>query len=78
MPVRIILCATLLWSLISSLCLSADPIQDAAAVPVAKLPSEPLALLDSQSLFVSGTDGTHTYRIPAIITAMLAVNLLLT
>jgi BNR repeat-like domain len=32
-------------------------------------PSEPLALIDSQPLFVSGTNNTHTYRIPAIITA---------
>ena len=34
-----------------------------------KLPSERMKLTDSQSLFLSGTDGTHTYRIPAIITA---------
>jgi Neuraminidase (sialidase) len=31
--------------------------------------SQVMKLNDSQALFVSGTDGTHTYRIPAIITA---------
>lgn len=31
--------------------------------------SDPMELSDSQSLFVSGKDGVHTYRIPAIITA---------
>jgi len=30
---------------------------------------ELLQLVDSKSLFVSGTEGTHTFRIPAIITA---------
>ena len=33
------------------------------------LQSDPMELSDSQSLFVSGKDGVHTYRIPAIITA---------
>ena len=34
-----------------------------------QLPKEPLELSDTMPLFVSGTEGTHTYRIPAIITA---------
>ena len=34
-----------------------------------QIPSRRLELLDSQSLFISGTNNTHTYRIPAIITA---------
>lgn len=33
------------------------------------IPTKRLELLDSQSLFVSGTNETHTFRIPAIVTA---------
>ena len=36
---------------------------------VVQVPTERLELLDSKPLFVSGTNDTHTYRIPAIITA---------
>ncbi|MCY2984220.1 MAG: sialidase family protein [Planctomycetota bacterium] len=35
----------------------------------AVIQSDPMELSDRQSLFVSGKDGVHTYRIPAIITA---------
>ena len=35
-----------------------------------QVPSEPLELTDTCSLFVSGTQNTHTFRIPAIITAL--------
>ena len=38
-------------------------------IPSEQLPIEPLKLESSSPLFVSGTDITHTYRIPAIITA---------
>ncbi len=38
-------------------------------IPTEPMPSEPLKLEFSSRLFVSGTDNTHTYRIPAIITA---------
>jgi len=39
------------------------------SIPTNVLPSEPLELMSSQSLFVSGTQNTHTFRIPAIATA---------
>ena len=32
-------------------------------------PTRPLRLINSQPIFVSGTNDTHTYRIPAIVTA---------
>jgi hypothetical protein len=38
-------------------------------VPTRSVPSEPLPLLDRQTLFAAGMGGVHTYRIPAIITA---------
>tara|TARA_R110002095_G_scaffold97122_2_gene85154 strand:- start:195867 stop:197480 length:1614 start_codon:yes stop_codon:yes gene_type:complete len=38
-------------------------------IPTSVMPSEPLELVDSQPLFTSGTQGTHTFRIPAIVTA---------
>jgi sialidase-1 len=47
----------------------ADEPQASSTGATAEFPSEPLQLVDRQTLFVSGTDGTHTYRIPAIITA---------
>ena len=34
-----------------------------------QIPGDLMELSDSQSLFVSGTNGTHSFRIPAIITA---------
>ncbi len=40
-----------------------------AAEPTDVMPSEPLKLISSQSLFVSGTHDTHTFRIPAVATA---------
>lgn len=39
------------------------------AIPSNVVPIEPLKLVSSQSLFVSGTRDTHTFRIPAIATA---------
>lgn len=41
----------------------------AEQIATGKVSNEPMKLKESQALFVSGTDGTHTYRIPAIITA---------
>ena len=38
-------------------------------IPSDIMPSEPLLLVEDMPLFVSGTNDTHTFRIPAIITA---------
>lgn len=56
------------WSVVACTSLRAEK---PASSPLStnELPTEPLELSDSKALFVSGTDGTHTYRIPAIITA---------
>ncbi len=43
--------------------------QNPTSFPSDSMPSEPMALTDNRSLFVSGTENTHTFRIPAIITA---------
>ncbi len=69
MFLRSILFPLVLWSFIERLSYSADTPDSSAPVRSDMLPSESLALSASQALFVSGTDGTHTYRIPAIITA---------
>ena len=55
------------WSILGCALLVADqPPGSAASI---KMPNEPMELSDRKALFVSGTEGTHTYRIPAIITA---------
>lgn len=69
MKSRILLTLLLYVTLLGNLLNRAAEPQASPAVSVAKYPSEPLPLVDSQALFVSGTDGTHTFRIPAIITA---------
>ncbi|MEZ6055433.1 MAG: sialidase family protein [Planctomycetaceae bacterium] len=46
-----------------------NPPADPTPIPVEVFPEIPLPLLASETLFKSGTDGVHTYRIPAIITA---------
>jgi BNR repeat-like domain len=62
MRLQIILCVLLIAILNGNVASNADGLD-------VKVPSEPLELLDSQTLFVSGTENTHTFRIPAIITA---------
>jgi hypothetical protein len=49
--------------------LSADAPDGQVVVLSDRLPRESMTLADSHTLFVSGTNETHTYRIPAIITA---------
>lgn len=55
--------------LIDDLSLSSTPPLNPTVVPSDIMPSQPLSLVDNQPLFVSGTHDTHTFRIPAIITA---------
>lgn len=69
MKSRLLLTRLLFVLLLDILPCAADEPQASPTLPAAKYPSEPLQLADSQALFVSGTDDTHTYRIPAIITA---------
>lgn len=56
------------WSILGCVLLLADQPSSTTFSSV-KMPIESLELSDSKALFVSGTDGTHTYRIPTIITA---------
>jgi sialidase-1 len=60
---------TLLSLLMGSPSLAIEGLQGPKSTPTVNLPSESLELVDSQTLFLSGTGGTHTYRIPAILTA---------
>jgi sialidase-1 len=39
------------------------------AVPTMLFAQEPMQLLENKALFISGTENTHTFRIPALITA---------
>ncbi|WP_167546690.1 sialidase family protein [Stieleria maiorica] len=55
--------------LIDDLSLHSSVPQRPTSIPSDVMPSEPLKLISSQSLFVSGTNDTHTFRIPAIATA---------
>ena len=55
--------------LIDDLQLDLNPPKRPTAIPSEVFPSKPLELASSQTLFKSGTNNTHTYRIPAIITA---------
>lgn len=55
--------------LIDDLELLEAPPQRPLPVPYEAAPTKPLALLDSQVLFRSGSEQTHTFRIPAIVTA---------
>lgn len=55
--------------LIDDLSLHASAPDRPTSIPSDVMPSEPLKLLSTQSLFVSGTHNTHTFRIPAIATA---------
>lgn len=68
MPFRAILCCLVIFCHIS-LVYQATAQENLNSTAPDKPISEPMKLTDSQSLFLSGTDGTHTYRIPAIITA---------
>lgn len=55
--------------LIDDFALLSETPKDVAKVP--KVATEPIAkLLEKQTLFVSGKQDTHTFRIPAIITAL--------
>ncbi|GAA5505890.1 hypothetical protein Rcae01_01339 [Novipirellula caenicola] len=56
--------------LIDDLSLLASPPQRPSSIPSDVMPTEPLKLIDDQPLFVSGQDDTHTFRIPAIVTAV--------
>ncbi len=42
---------------------------DASFLATASLPTKQIEFIDSQPLFISGTNDTHTFRIPAIATA---------
>ncbi len=55
--------------LIDDLSLHSSVPKRPTTIPIDVMPSEPLKLIGSQSLFVSGTQDTHTFRIPAIATA---------
>ncbi len=55
--------------LIDDLSLESTPPKRPTTIPSNQMPSEPLELANSQALFVSGTQDTHTFRIPAIATA---------
>jgi len=61
------------WSILCCVLLLADQLladqPSSTSTASIKMPIESMELSDSKALFVSGTDGTHTYRIPAIITA---------
>ncbi len=69
MSLRTILYCLTISSLIGGPACSVEAPDSPKSTELDKLPSEPMALETSEALFVSGTDGTHTYRIPAIITA---------
>lgn len=56
--------------LIDDLSLLASPPQRPSSIPSDVMPTEPLKLIDDQPLFVSGQNDTHTFRIPAIATAV--------
>ena len=55
--------------LIDDLKLHASPPTPLTKIPTNRFPIQRLTSLDSHALFVSGTNETHTFRIPAIITA---------
>jgi len=55
--------------LIDDLSFHASAPKHPTSIPSDVMPSEPLELVSSQPLFVSGTQNTHTFRIPAIVTA---------
>jgi sialidase-1 len=55
--------------LIDDLSLHASAPKQPTSIPPNVMPSEPLQLASSQTLFMSGSKGTHTFRIPAIVTA---------
>lgn len=55
--------------LIDDLALFKSPPDRPTSIPSETLPTSPLRLASSQTLFKSGTNDTHTYRIPAVITA---------
>jgi BNR repeat-like domain len=56
--------------LIDDLSLGPAPPAKPTRIPSESLPHEPLKVEENVALFVSGTQDTHTFRIPAIITAM--------
>jgi len=62
-------CGLLLVLLLCNATLIEVPEQARATEPQVVMPTKPLQLLGQQTLFRSGTAATHTYRIPAIITA---------
>lgn len=55
--------------LLDDLVISKDAPENPTVIPSEIMPSEPLRLTNEAALFVSGTHDTHTFRIPAIITA---------
>ncbi len=55
--------------LIDDLSFHASAPKRPTSIPTDVMPSERLELLNNQPLFVSGTQNTHTFRIPAIVTA---------
>ncbi|WP_442505420.1 sialidase family protein [Novipirellula sp. SH528] len=56
--------------LIDDLSLLASAPQRPSSIPSDVMPSELLKLIEDQPLFVSGQNDTHTFRIPAIATAV--------
>ncbi len=55
--------------LIDDLSFHASAPQQPTSVPSVVMPTEPLELVSNQPLFISGTQETHTFRIPSIVTA---------
>jgi len=55
--------------LIDDLALFNCPPDRPTAIPSESFPTKPLQLASRQTLFKSGTNDTHTYRIPAVVTA---------
>lgn len=56
--------------LIDDLSLNVHAPENPTFIPPDKLPHDPLVFTENASLFVAGTENTHTYRIPAIVTAI--------
>ncbi len=54
--------------LLDDLVLHKNPPQRPTSLSPVKLPTRKLKLETSQSLFISGTNDTHTFRIPALVT----------
>lgn len=55
--------------LIDDLAFLATASERPTSLPTDVMPSEPLELIENQPLFISGTENTHTFRIPALATA---------